>query len=50
MSYVVAQRTAEIGIRMALGAQPSQVLRLVQRQGMQLVLIGLALGIGGGLL
>jgi predicted permease len=50
MSYVVAQRTAEIGIRMALGAQPAQVLRLVQRQGMLLVLIGLALGIGGGLL
>ncbi len=50
MSYVVAQRTAEIGIRMALGAQPAQVMRLVQRQGMLLVMIGLALGIGGGLL
>jgi putative ABC transport system permease protein len=50
MSYVVAQRTSEIGIRMALGARPSQVLLLVERQGMLLVLTGLVIGIAGGLL
>ena len=44
MSYVVVQRTAEIGIRMALGAQRNQVLRLVERQGMVLVVAGLAIG------
>jgi predicted permease len=49
MSYNVAQRTGEIGIRMALGAQQSQVLMLVQRQGMLLVLAGLAIGILGAL-
>jgi putative ABC transport system permease protein len=44
LSYGVAQRTQELGIRMALGAQPGDVIRLVVRNGLALVGIGLALG------
>jgi putative ABC transport system permease protein len=46
-NYAVAQRTQEIGIRMALGARMSDVLKLVLRNGMSLVLIGAAIGVAG---
>ena len=46
LSYEVSRRTREIGIRIALGAQPERVLKLVLRQGIALALVGAALGIG----
>ena len=46
MAYSVEQRTQEIGIRLALGAQTSQVKNMVVRQGMALAIIGVAVGLG----
>jgi len=49
MAYTVTQRTHEIGIRLALGAHPRQILRLIMRHGAQLTVVGVALGIAGAL-
>ena len=49
MSYAVAQRTHELGIRMAIGAQQWDVLKLVLRQGMLLTFVGIAIGLAGSL-
>ncbi len=49
MAYSVNQRTSEIGIRLALGAQHADVTKMILRDGLKLVLIGIALGISGAL-
>jgi predicted permease len=47
MAYAVQQRTREIGVRLALGAQPGAVQRMVVFQGMRLAVTGVVLGVGG---
>jgi putative ABC transport system permease protein len=49
MAYSVQQRTQEIGVRMALGASPQQVRRMVVVQGMQLALVGVVIGVASAL-
>ncbi len=46
LAYAVAQRTREIGVRMALGARPLDVTRMIVTRGLRLGLLGLAAGIG----
>jgi ABC-type antimicrobial peptide transport system permease subunit len=49
LAYLVSQNARDIGLRMALGAQPSHIISLVVRQGMTLAGIGIMVGIGGAL-
>ncbi len=47
MAYAVAQRTSELGLRIALGAQPGNIMALVLKQGMKLAMLGVLLGLVG---
>ena len=47
MAYTVAQRTSELGLRIALGAQPHNIMTLVMRDGVKLAALGLSLGLLG---
>ncbi|HKV98725.1 MAG TPA: ABC transporter permease [Vicinamibacterales bacterium] len=49
VAYTVSQRTREIGLRMAIGAEPGQVMSMIVGGGMKLVLIGVAIGVAGAL-
>jgi ABC-type antimicrobial peptide transport system permease subunit len=49
VSYAVSQQTREFGVRLALGAAPGDVLRLVLRRGLSLILIGMAVGGAGAM-
>jgi ABC-type antimicrobial peptide transport system permease subunit len=50
VSYLVAQRTPEIGVRVALGAQRVDVVRLILSEGGRLAAVGIVVGVGGSLL
>jgi ABC-type antimicrobial peptide transport system permease subunit len=49
LSYIVAQRTREIGVRMALGAEASEVRRMVVLEGARVVAVGIVIGVGAAL-